>query len=96
MGQKTSLGREDIREFFPDKGRPEWNAEGHEGISQERRKRKRQGGKGVWGKDGERYQPQVKGTGSSKGIEVREKYMVDSEEFQAVKWLDMIEQRLRL
>lgn len=47
----------------------------------------------MWGQDGERYQP-LKGTGSSKGTEVREKYMVDTEEFQAVTWLNMIEQRL--
>lgn len=38
-GKKTSLQREDNREFFPDKERPEWNSEGHGGISQARRKR---------------------------------------------------------
>lgn len=57
---QTSLGREDIRECFPDDGRPEWSPE-------------------VEGRDGERHQPQVKGTESSKGTEVREKYTVGSE-----------------
>lgn len=47
----------------------------------------RQGRKGCggWGQDGERYQPQVEGRENSKGTQVREKYMVGSENSRQLK-----------